>query len=978
MSLQIKWSYLFILFFSFFLLSGCGTDNSVSSSNAPVTPSGSVNTIAYMSSNMLNNSVTVGQNSQSVSIQIQALNKSGVPVSEGEVLVQYPNMPTSSTGSMSPAKAQVNSDGMALFTYTAPNDIQTLIDNNITQSTFTFYDNNNTSVFMALNIVYDTTADTSGDGPVASIILSDPSIIVAESKQEFPISVYAFNAAGTGVSEAVLGVEYDATALENNRDVGTIPNEVVITNGVGTLNYIGPEDLAAAGAIDPSEFKIFYKEDSSVSTTLTASFVQESSAITRLRVVENPIALTSDSEQLSVRVLALNNNNQPVNNGTIVVEYPAAANNGFFAQNEIEVSNGVAVFDYTAPSDLTTHTSAVSWVFTFKLKEKTYVSTTQTFTFTPPEPDANTDVAGTIWYIIPNAITVNQNNQIFNVSVPVFDANRRPFDGGVVKIIYPQEVLDGDDVGTFNVNEANLTNGVAEFIYTGPRDISLVDGDNVNFEFYHQVGSATGDTRPLPISFTSTVGNKVNATYEVKLASSDGNYTTTIESLKYFNAYIVDDAGSTEIEVLDMNVTTLNPVYAQFIDPTGGADLATRRFNESTASDKDVNNNKLLGVQTYRKSGLVSIEVTVTYINADGETDTITEIFDIVIFSGPPTAMSISYVGTDQNEANAQFIEQFSVKLTDKYNNPVNSNPMISVGALAGYVGNVGDQPPSPLTAYSENMYVTDDLSGTGQGSIITVGNEVRLVDDDILGRRDFTTAVPKETIDIYNDVVVVFGNGYTYEVSGKWDIASIDAHNTIILDDSYQGTDFTGLGFAIGNNHRQDTCRFGEEWVVTADSEDGTYKVDNDGFATIKLSYDYYMTGKEIVVYVNLIGDVLGVTDETMRLGEAKKHGLRGHALTPIPEAGYDIPKNSTARVPFHIEITDTAEWYRNGNFAYAIIGDNVSCTIHSTSDRRDCLNTDGASYNEGIAWVVLECTTGDDDGTVKLEDVVIATEFR
>lgn len=324
---------------------------------------------------------------------------------------------------------------------------------------------------------------------------------------------------------------------------------------------------------------------------------------------------------------------------------------------------------------------------------------------------------------------------------------------------------------------------------------------------------------------------------------------------------------------------------------------------------------------------------------------------------------------------------------------------MIQVGAIAGYAK---DQTiyPAIKNEVDAGTAITKSFTDNGlyNGNLIALRKDAKIDsaagDQSTLTLNPSTTAYDIDTLYPFNNVVVTFGDGYVYHKSGKWDIASFDSDTQITLDEKFDDVS-TGfdLGFAIGNNFRQDTCRFAQEWVLTTESDNGTYQVDESGFARIKMPYDYYLSGKDIVVYVNLVGDVLGATDATLRVGEAKKHTLRtASGLNPQPSGGYVVPADSTHHIySFKYMISDTVEWYRNANlggFTFEVSGEFTSCGYRAAdgddligwiSDYRSC-NGNLGEYTEGVTQIYIDCINTDASGVaggIMLTDAIVSTEL-
>lgn len=595
-------------------------------------------------------------------------------------------------------------------------------------------------------------------------------------------------------------------------------------------------------------------------------------------------------------------------------------------------------------------------------------------TNTGTAPDISNASVTVVMNVTSSEVTIN--NAIVTIDVKAIDSANRPYTDGSIEIIYPDSVRTGRDVGYFSANSIALDSlGIATFTYTAPDDLSS-DTSDIQFSFYHDSDAA--NTVLYTINLNPAVNQIVPTDYNLEINPSDGKNTMDLESSKTFVTRVTDKDGN-DIPEGNYTIENLNPLLGTIYDSSGVAIAST---------DVIISENVNFKVETGKTSGTMPIKVNVSFVDVNGDTQVIEKVFNITIFSGPPTAMSISYVSTGQDAPHAQFIEEFSVKLTDKYNNNVNTQPMIQVGGIAGYTKDKTVYPAikAAADATRDGTPTPIPASGSFVNSGLYNGNLIALrTDADI---SNYSASLSKIKIgnsmnydisdfDLYNNIIVTFGDGYRYQKSGKWDIESVDTTtDEFLLNDKYdKASDGFDMGFAIGNNFRQDTCVYGKEWVLTTESSDGTYQVDSSGYAKVKMSYDYYLAGKDIIVYANLIADVLGSTDETLRVGEAVKATLRGHGLTPVPSTGYTIPAGMalTAGFIFEWKLKDTPEWHKNGHaggYAINVTGEGVSCSATAFNDYRNC-------ENEGVAYVSLSCTGGTKDGTVTLSDGVVATEL-
>jgi hypothetical protein len=228
--------------------------------------------------------------------------------------------------------------------------------------------------------------------------------------------------------------------------------------------------------------------------------------------------------------------------------------------------------------------------------------------------------------------------------------------------------------------------------------------------------------------------------------------------------------------------------------------------------------------------------------------------------------------------------------------------------------------------------------------------------------------------VDDKNDVLATFGNGYTYNVSGKWDFNK-SSNSFLNLIDGFSGSTTGGLGYAIGHNYRQDQCRDGEEWVGNVYPENGNFTVDSSGTMRIDVKYDYYLTGKSVVLWVNLIGKN-NVDNTTVRMGEAKKITLRALGL----DGGtFNVPKGGNVTVTIPVQITGTTEWYRNANFGYRTI--TTGTPVFTIIDDSMIHGIANCSQKSGIAYITVNGNdtgaTTPEGGSFTMTSVLTSQEF-
>jgi hypothetical protein len=148
------------------------------------------------------------------------------------------------------------------------------------------------------------------------------------------------------------------------------------------------------------------------------------------------------------------------------------------------------------------------------------------------------------------------------------------------------------------------------------------------------------------------------------------------------------------------------------------------------------------------------------------------------------------------------------------------------------------------------------------------------------------------------------------------------------------------------------------------------TYQLDENGNVLIEFEYDYHLTGKDIMVWVNLTGYQADQGIVT-RVGEAQKHTLRGYGL--MSRESYTLASGAkNVILPFYIRHENVPEVYRNGHFAFAYHGCQVDSIIDYSNwyDARDCRNE--------VVYVDLNVSNPKkDDCTIQLVNIEVSPEF-
>ncbi|MDO8453304.1 MAG: hypothetical protein Q7S59_01885 [Sulfurimonas sp.] len=559
-------------------------------------------------------------------------------------------------------------------------------------------------------------------------------------------------------------------------------------------------------------------------------------------------------------------------------------------------------------------------------------------------PDINSsDTRKSVVLPLSNA-TLTLNGEAVQISVRVFDNTNIPSSEGNVKIAYPDDAVTGRDVGSFDKLSSTVINGVASFIYTAPAKLDLNTSD-IKFGFYHDSDVSNIKTYTFTISPESN--QTVSNSYELYSSLDSGSVSMNLNANKSISFRLNNDSNQSlpDKDIASINIVSLNPNIATLEDVTTGT-----AGNNITISNK---NSITINARSNTLSGVVPLHVTAEFRDSNGDTKSVDKVFNIVILSGPPSAMSLSYASTEQVPERAKYIEKWVVTVTDRYNNLVNTNPVVSMGMMAGYAQS------SALAANpANNLYF---LPSVGNGALSSIANDFT------------TTASAFANVDSSNEYLVLFGNGYTYNASGKWDIDSVTGTVLGLVDD-YKGDNTSGLGFAVGNNYRQDACREGEEWIGNVyPAEQNNYTVNSTGSMVIDVEYDYYLTAKDVMLWVNLTG-AQHSDESTVRIGEAKKITLRGTGLT---SETYSFSSGFSGVVRLHVTLNGTTEFLRNANFGYSVdvASDDANWSVSDDSMAHGITYCNGQS---GISYVDINFTSpAPNAGTVTLVNVLPATEF-
>jgi len=785
-----------------------------------------------------------------------------------------------------------------------------------------------------------------------------------------------YNATTTAVSQANTPYEVKVQLVNNgfavpgrivqlktfSSNYGAVSSYSVTTgnDGFAVFDYTSPVVLPVDGTSITLEASFKDENNRTISQNLVLNFNKSGgTGVNPYNLVNEttPVVVNYNDELKIIAVDVVNQSGVGVKDIDVSITAVSGVEHGSIISGSTVKSDisGHAIFTYKAPTDISAVDGNTTNVTLSMISNGITVTEVVSIEFN--KIDANVSIPIVVIANNFKEMNLTQNSQNIQMEVQVFSqGTNTPFTSGNVKVSLPNEVLTGTDVGSFSGYVVPVgINGKAVFNYTGPQDLqSLVNNGDLNatFNFFHEDNPTQQETITVIYDLQS---GYIPANYILTTSSSDGNQTMGLELLKSFTLYLKDDLGNLvdDGDINTITITSQNTLIGQLIDAANaGANVPSLTFSAT-----DAINSKSFSIQTYRLSGLLPIEITVDFTDPNGDAKTLTTIMNIVVFSGPPTALSISYAGVEVNTTTAKYIEKFAVTVTDAYNNPVNTQPYIATGAIVEYAvdGSDATGTGNRTTASPRLWHGTNDPSG----ELEALGSTAQFT----------TTSDIFNYVDIDNDRLVVFGENFAYEAFGKWDLASI-APQLLELKDDYIGTTRPNVLFAVGHNNRQDLCSVDARQYV-GNMKATNYQLDMNGHAFIEFEYDYHLTGKDIMVWVNLTG-YQASNGNTGRIGDARKHTLRGAGFN-TPDS-YTLASGARASIyRFRVAQKNAPEWYRNGHFGFGTTG---ACLIHNIidwsnfHDARECSNT--------IGYVDLNVSNPSGDPcTVSIKGMAVSSEF-
>jgi len=535
----------------------------------------------------------------------------------------------------------------------------------------------------------------------------------------------------------------------------------------------------------------------------------------------------------------------------------------------------------------------------------------------------------------PNDITFEEQNEEVVTALITFDESCTPASYQLKGSTHL--TMDG------NTNNVLLDSSIQNI---SPEENQTIDGDITE-------ETETNTTTPETNTTEETNSSVDTINYGIKFSLEDEDVMKfNLEDKKSIEIALIDkDKGDfiSSKKIVSLKVTSKQENLLKLFD-------ATINTIPSAVVSYEKVNNIVVYVQTYTRSGLADIDVEIEYLNTNGSTEKISKTYSTMIMSGPPTAFSINDKGVSYNFETKWFEHKYLISATDKYNNIINISPTIYVNAMTDFVKDSSGK----LVLYGKFGDLKANLIGDKDSS-----NAHIEVNSPVFNQIDYD-----------RDYALVFGDIYSYEALGKWDInQDLSSDTTLYFSDTYNGEDYNGLGFAVGHNYMEEICDSSyREWHLKIDSSDGKYILDEEGKTTVTVKYPAeYLYGKLGAISVNFLGKN-PKTDKILKSGEVyfdvwnNVEGLKGGT--------YKITKGSGTLPYRHVGVIDTG----TGD-AFALKNSHFSCKVevtngHFGSSTRNTIITNASECGTigETSYVEYEITAlEDEDGTISFSDCYV-----
>ncbi len=576
-------------------------------------------------------------------------------------------------------------------------------------------------------------------------------------------------------------------------------------NGRAIFNYTAPETVSTDKSVKLTLYSEVYK-DVQVNIEITLKGAVSSQYLLK---ATDSLTIKNPSETGVIQVQLVKNENGidiPAFGETVVADVLPLQYGSLSSYEATVGQGGIATFTYTAPSRFP-DVNETNIVFHYKKNTSIQDETTLTFS----QDVKNVDRL----YVLPEKITVTENNQIVQVSLVSVNKDNV---GVSTDVRIENPAIDGVDYGSFDKSIVRTdANGRAVVTYMAPGDIANLLERNITITEISQNIQKT-----LTLQFKDTLDeNGTNYDISVvtpsKLSVDDhGIITVKINQLGKDNI-LIDPT-----QVLEVNVTSK---FSNSLTFEGGQEKTS--YKGFAETDINIYSKQIAGVAIIQIDALIN----------DGEKEVLlTKEIPVTILSGPVKAVSLFYNGTTTTD-NGLHINKYTLHAVDKYSNPAKEGLKVSPTLING-------------------VKIYPRTSG-----VIQTNNSTTQFEDSAI---DFTA----QNLDVGNDRLIVLPDTIKImpEYLGGWTIKEILSANQLGLEEQYDGNREDGLRYIIGSETR--LMIDGNPALAHIVDPTGRYVVDKDGTMQLEVRYDPVLSGHTVALGV-YVSDV-------KRMGVAKVVGLR------------------------------------------------------------------------------------------------------
>lgn len=859
-------------------------------------------------------SIILTKNAQTETIKVLAYDENSKPINKQFITIKDYSIDPSK-GYFTRKEAEIV-DGVATFEYVGPNPLTRLNDTNITLES-----DRDATVFDRLNVKYQPSSEQKA---IASIT-HDGNITVTSPNEKFNILLFIKDEKGNFITDGTIEVGGFDPKFGSFTSVSA-----KVVEGKALFQYTSAKSIE-----NLVDFNFtFQDKNSNINTLWQVDF--QAAKLKTLQLEESIVTIDDDAQEKSIKVIARDQSGKPFS-GKEVSLFVKSDNNtssyetnttiGYFNSEKVELINGVAEFTFYGPKSLSNFPDTT---YEFRVEDEAVdTNATLTILYRPNKPEV-----GIVSFDENSSYVATINGESIKLNVKVSNAQGSPMADGVVRAIYPTE-WSKTDVGVLLNDVVKVEGGRATFEFRAPNDMNrtnyyLSQNSEGNFtKWYFSYNDTPADEKYITIEYRPIADQVVITNYEMEFQSIDiSSNIFPIESQYTFTVKLLDQ---------DKNLVDSSKVSNISVQLKSSL-LGILQKDNTTTLSADINNSNSFSfvLKSGTKSGTVPVIATITYRDNNGNTQTMTKAYSVIVQSGPATAMSINLINTEASEEYAGFKSRYEVKVIDRYGNSINTTPTFSTGIIAGYAGFSAQTPSNARFSHANGEY----------GKINKETNELNVTNN------SFDTNV----IELGNDTLVTFAQGYSYNVSGNFDFEVQDANRVKLSEELALGQDETNVSYALGHNYRQ-IIGTANEAVARAVSEDGNYTINSEGRAIIDLYYDPYLVGKDVILWINLVGDKVysDTNSSSGHFGEAKVLTLLGKGISVSNEV-MSIPKSGSAVTSiYYVTIEQSVEDYRHGRFRYNTdIKGEVDCNV---SDSMNGSTTSNAIYLNDTAFIRATC---------------------